>query len=283
MKSSGIFATLALALWLQPGDAVVADDGTREAFRVCADGNYMPMSNREFEGYENRIAELLAKSLSLPVEYYWFPQRLGFIRNTLRKKDPGASNYRCDVVMGVPTRYELTITTKAYMRSTYALVYIAGRGFDDIKSQEDLINLDAERKSSLKIGTHERNPGVQLLAENRMLPQLVPYVAQGGDPNVAPAQRERDDLVAGKLDMAILWGPLAAQLRNTSDETVVVIPLRSTPTIRFHYPFSLGVRHPDRDWRDQLDQLLESNRDEIADILAQYGIPLTDEDGVPLN
>ena len=156
------------------------DKQAREAFRVCADGNYMPMSNQALEGYENQIAKLLADELDLEVEYYWFPQRLGFIRNTLRKKDANGQ-YFCDVVMGVPDGYELTITTQPYMQSTYALVYVKGGGFDDIKTQQDFLDLAPERKADLKIGAHERNPGVQLMAENGMFTQLVPYVAQGGD------------------------------------------------------------------------------------------------------
>ena len=261
--------------------SVVADDdnSVRTAFRVCADGNYMPMSNRAQEGYENQIARLLANELNLDVEYYWFPQRLGFIRNTLRKKDPSNGQYLCDVVMGVPDGYELTITTQPYMQSTYALVYLKGQGFDDVKTQSDFLNLAPERKASLKIGAHERNPGVQLMAENQMFTQLVPYVAQGGDPDIAPAQQERDDLLAGKIDMAILWGPLAAQLKNSSDREIAIVALESTPSVKFHYPFSLGVRHPDRDWRDQLKELVASKQKEIDQILRDFGIPLVDENG----
>ena len=254
------------------------DEQAREAFKVCADGNYMPMSNQALEGYENQIAKLLADELDLEVEYYWFPQRLGFIRNTLRKKD-ASGQYFCDVVMGVPDGYELTITTQPYMQSTYALVYVKGEGFDDIKTQQDFLDLAPERKADLKVGAHERNPGVQLMAENGMYTQLVPYVAQGGDPDVAPAQQERDDLLAGKIDMAILWGPLAAQLRNSSDKEVVVVALESTPSVRFHYPFSIGVRHPDRDWRDQLKGLVDSKQAEIEGILDAFGIPLVDDNG----
>lgn len=259
------------------------DKSARDAFRVCADGNYMPMSNREQEGYENQIASLLADELGLQVEYYWFPQRLGFIRNTLRKKDPSSGKYFCDVVMGVPDGYELTITTQPYMQSTYALVFLKGQGFDDIQTQDDFLNLPAERKSSLRIGAHERNPGVQLMAENDMFTQLVPYVAQGGDPDVAPAQQERDDLLDGKIDMAILWGPLAAQLRNSSDVDVAVVALESTPTVRFHYPFSMGVRHPDREWRDQLKELIAVKQPQIDKILGEFGIPLVDENGRLIN
>jgi len=266
--------------------SIVADDNdklARDAFRVCADGNYMPMSNRAQEGYENKIASLLADELDLDVEYYWFPQRLGFIRNTLRKKDPSSGKHLCDVVMGVPDGYELTITTQPYMQSTYALVYLKGQGFDDVQTQSDFLNLSVERKASLRIGAHERNPGVQLMAENEMFTQLVPYVAQGGDPDVAPAQQERDDLLAGKIDMAILWGPLAAQLRNSSEKEIAVVALESTPTVRFHYPFSMGVRHPDRDWRDQLKTLIASKQPEINKILGEFGIPLVDEKGKLIN
>ena len=181
--------------------------------------------------------------------------------------------------MGVPFRYELTITTESYMQSTYALAYVAGTGFDDIKTQKDFLAIDDARKQKLKIGTHERNPGVQLLAQYNMYEQLVPYIAQLGDPDVGPGQLESEDLVAGKIDMAILWGPLAAHLKNSSDKDIRIVPLESTPGMKFHFPFAMGVRHPDKAWRDRLDEVLARKQDDISQILREYGIPLVDENG----
>ena len=102
-------------------------------FKVCADPNNPPYSDKRAEGFENKIAELLAKQLGKKVEYFWFPQRMGFIRNTLKAQLADSGEFRCDVIIGYPTGADMAATTKPYYRSTYTLVYVKKRGFDDIK------------------------------------------------------------------------------------------------------------------------------------------------------
>ena len=178
-----------------------------ESFRVCADPHYLPWSNDQLEGIENRIAALLAKQLGQTVEYTWFPQRMGFIRNTLRSQDESGA-YPCDVVMGLPAGFELALTSEPYYHSTYALVYIAGRGLDSVDSPEDLLELDAERRSKLRFGLAERNPGTLWLAKYGMLDRLtVAYASQQGDPNVRPGQFEQADLLEGTIDATFHVGP----------------------------------------------------------------------------
>ena len=87
-------------------------DGADKVLRVCADPNNMPLSNQKQEGYENKIADLLAKELGWKLEYTWFPQRMGFIRNTLRARDPNSDVYKCDLVIGWATGAEMAATTK---------------------------------------------------------------------------------------------------------------------------------------------------------------------------
>jgi hypothetical protein len=128
--------TVAIAFALAAGVAGAQDTPEpRKALRVCQDPNNLPFSNLKGEGYENRIAELFARDLKLPVKYYSFPQRLAFIRNTLRYKLPG-EDYPCDVVMGVPAGFDQVSATKPYYRSTYALVYARGRSLDGVKTSE---------------------------------------------------------------------------------------------------------------------------------------------------
>ncbi|MCB1754040.1 MAG: quinoprotein dehydrogenase-associated putative ABC transporter substrate-binding protein [Gammaproteobacteria bacterium] len=268
-----ILSGLVLVLLAAP---VYAEGGDDRAFKVCADGNYMPMSNRKLEGFENKVAQLFADQLGMELKYYWFPQRLGFIRNTLRKKDD-AGNSLCDVVIGVPAGYELVKPTKPWYRSTYALVYVKGQGFDDIGSAADILALNPERRGKIRFGMHERNPGVRWLADNNMLDQLVPYVAQLGDPNVRPGEQESEDLLNGKIDMAVLWGPLAGELKRiTKDKEIAILPIESDRQkgLVMDYAIAMGVHFPNGEMADQLNQLIEANRDQIKSILAQYNVPL---------
>ena len=188
----------------------------RTAFKVCADPHYLPWSNRAGEGYENRIASLLAGALNLPVEYTWFPQRMGFIRNTLRSRGADGE-YKCDVVMGLPAGFELAITTEPYYHSTYALVYVKGRGLDDVESAEDLLVLEPARRDKIRFGLAERNPGTIWLAKHAMLDQIeIAYASQHGNPEVHPGQLEQEDLLAGEIDATIMWGPIAGHFARSN-------------------------------------------------------------------
>ena len=258
---------------------VVADE-ERSAFKVCADPHYLPWSNEEEEGYENRIAALLAGELGLPVEYTWFPQRMGFIRNTLRARgDDG--EYKCDVVMGLPAGYELAITTAPYYYSTYALVYVKGRGLDDIRSAADLLALDSARRDQLRFGLAERNPGTVWLAKHGLLDLLtVAYASQHGNPEVQPGQIEREDLLAGNIDVTIMWGPIAGYFATSNPDTpIAVIPMSSEPGVHLHFGISAGVRFGQGERKKELQGLLEKNADTIDAILREYGVPLVDENG----
>ncbi len=258
-----------------------ADD--RTAFRVCADPNYLPWSDRDRSGFENEIAALLADSLGLPVEYTWFPQRMGFIRNTLRARGEDG-RYRCDVVMGVPTGFELAVTTRPYYRSTYALVYVKGRGLDDVSSAEDLIALEPARRDQLRFGLAERNPGTVWLAKHGMLEQIhTAYASQHGDPDVRPGELEQRDLLEGKIDATVMWGPIAGFFARTNpDVPVAVIPMKSEPGVRLHFGVSAAVRFGQAAQKEELQRLLDERATAIDEILRRHGVPLVDENGHPI-
>ncbi len=260
--------------------AVPAAD--RTAFKVCADPHYPPFSTENKDGIENRLADILAGDLGLPVTYTWFPARIGFIRNTLRAEDPSGEGYKCDVAMSVPEDYELTITTKPYYTSTYALVYVRGRKLDDVKQGSDLINLPADRKAGLKVGMNERDPGTLWFAKYEMFEQIHGYQAQTGSLDYYPGRQLAEDLFDERIDAGVLWGPIAGHAKRLGEARgleVVVIPLHSEPGVRFHYSISLGTRHPDDDWRDQLDELLEKHKDKIRALLQDFAVPLVNPDG----
>ena len=148
------------ALSVASAGPVLAQDkpAERKAFRVCQDPNNLPFSNVKGEGIENKIAEVFAKELGLPVEYFSFPQRLAFVRNTLRYRLPG-EEFRCDIMMGIPVGYDQVSVTKPYNRSTCALVFLKGKGMDQIGSTEDFLKMDSARLKSLRIGVYDRSPG----------------------------------------------------------------------------------------------------------------------------
>ena len=255
----------------------------RTAFKVCADPHYLPWSNERGEGYENRIASLLAGALDLPVEYTWFPQRMGFIRNTLRARGADGE-YKCDVVMGLPTGFELAITTEPYYHSTYALVYVRGRGLDDVESAADLLALEPSRRGKIRFGLAERNPGTIWLARHGLLDQIeIAYASQHGDPELHPGQLEQNDLLAGKIDVTIMWGPIAGYFaRGQADAPIAVIPMTSEPGVRMHFGISAGVRFGQKAQKEELQKLLDDNADAIDAVLREHGVPLVDADGALL-
>lgn len=252
-----------------------------QAFKVCADPNNPPLSDQKSQGLENKIAELFAKDLGQKLEYTWFPQRLGFIRSTLKAKLPDSEEYKCDVVMGVPTGYELTATTKPYYRSTYALVYAKGKGLDDIKAPADLDKLPADKKSKLRIAMFDGAPGTTWLLNHKLVDQGVPYQTMTGDASVNTAQILEKDFQAGKIDMVIIWGPIAGYLAS-HNPSLTLIPMKSEAGLKFDFPMSMGVRIPDKDRKAQLEGLIDKHAGEIQAVLREFKVPLVDEKGEPV-
>jgi quinoprotein dehydrogenase-associated probable ABC transporter substrate-binding protein len=269
----------ACALSLLAGAGLAQDQPAppRKAFRVCQDPNNLPFSNVKGEGIENKIAEVFGKALGLPVTYYSFPQRLAFIRNTLRYKLPG-QDYPCDIVMGVPAGYDQVSVTKPYYRSTYALVFPKGKGLDGVKSNEDFLKLDPAKLKSLRIGVYDRSPASLWLGKHRLEDQGVPYQIMNADPNQYPGEIIEKDLAAGKIDAAIVWGPIAGFFaKRVKSPELAVVPLKSEPGIKFDYEMAMGVRYGEREWKQQIEKLIDSHKGEIEAILKEYGVPLVDE------
>lgn len=265
------------ALCALPAIAMAQDrPATRQALRVCQDPNNLPFSNVKGEGIENKIAELFGKALGLPVTYYSFPQRLAFIRNTLKFKLPG-EDYPCDIVIGVPAGYDQVSVTKPYYRSTYALVFPKGKGMDQVASAEDFLKLDAAVLSRLRIGIYDRSPASDWLNKHNLVAQGVPYKIMNPDPNQYPGEIIEKDLAAGKLDVAIVWGPIAGYFaQRVKTPALAVVPLKSEPGVKFDYQMAMGVRYGEREWKQQIEGLIESKRAEILAILKAYGVPIVD-------
>lgn len=247
-----------------------------KVLRVCQDPNNMPMSKQDESGYENKIAALFAKKLGWKLEHTWYPQRMGFTRATLTAKEPNSDHYKCDVVTGVSPGFERGIPTKPYMASTYALVYVKGKGLDHIKKPEDIVTLDQQTLSKIKIGAFSGTPPVNWLLTHSLLERMVPYQLQTGDPEQYPGQVIEHDLASGKIDIAIAWGPIAAYYAKHGDGGVPMTVVPFEPKIGHHqfaFNIAMGVRHDSKKLRNTLNELIDSSGPEIAAILKEYDVP----------
>lgn len=259
--------------------AVTFSVSAEEKFKVCADPLNPPYSTKNKDGFENKIAELFAKELGQAVEYTWFPQRIGFIRNTLtaslKDSDVDSQEFKCDVIMGVPAGYDLTLTTAPYYQSTYVLLIAKGRGWDDIKDASQLASLPLQRQEALKIAMFDRGPGTTWLQKNGLLGKGIPYQGMTGDDKNNVAMQIEKDLKAGEIDMVILWGPMAGYVISQSPKNrYMMIPMKSTPGMKFDFAMAMGVRNGDKARKETLDKLIAANANKIKSIIAGYNIPL---------
>lgn len=279
VKAAGLVAVLLAAVSPARGDDGL--EGVR-AFRVCEDPNNLPFSNQAQEGIENRIAKILAGAMNLPLEHFWYPQRVNFVRNTLRYKLPGDAEYRCDVMMGVPAGFDQVATTRPYYHSTYALVYVNGRKLDGVSTGAEFIAKASAAKDDITIGLYDRSPASQWVTRHRLNEQSIPYRILNADPEHYPGQIIEKDLMAGKIDAAIVWGPIAGFFaKRAAAPGLTVIPLQSEPGVKFDFGMAMGVRHGEPAWRDAIQAQLDARAPEIEAVLREFGVPLVDESGKP--
>ncbi len=253
------------------------------SLKVCADPDNLPLSDRSGAGYENKIAEALARDLGRKLEYMWFPQRMGFVRQTLRAQDDVTHEFKCDLIIGVPKGYELTATTQPYMRSIYALVAPGKDEYRKLKSAEDLLSLPHDKLSKLRFGVFARTPPTDWLLKNGLVGQAHFYAQQSGDPTEHPANIIERDLAAGDIDVALVWGPIAGFLanRHQGGDAWLSIPFRPDPAIQFDYEMSMGVRFGEKEWQATLDKWIASHRDDIRTVLTDFRVPLLEPASPP--
>jgi mxaJ protein len=229
--------------------------------RVCADPDNLPYSNQQQQGFENKIAALIARDLHADVGYFWFPQRRGFVRNTLKA---GV----CDCVVGVPANYGLTAPTQPYYRSSYVFVSRRDRRLG-------LTSLDDPRLRTWKVGVqmigndHVNSPPAHALANRGAVANIVGYMVY--DPRAIV-----DAVADGDVDVAIVWGPQAgyfARQERVPLELTPVSPQIDLPFLPFVFDISMGVRRGDNALRDELDRAIERRHGDIEKILDQYGVP----------
>jgi mxaJ protein len=263
-----ITLTIAAAMLLAASSAFGAD---AKPFRVCADPENLPFSNQRTEGFENRIAELIAKDLGASVSYIWWGQRRGFIRNTMNAT---LEQGRCDVMIGAPAGYDLVRTTRPYYRSTYVFVYRKDRGFQ-------LKTLDDPILKKIKIGVHvlgedySNPPPVHELAKRGIVANVVGFDTFYSAQN--PPSSIVDAVAGGKIDAAIVWGPAAGYFVLHQKVPLAMVPIPSGKTdLPFAFDISMGVKRGDDALFDRVERALDRRRAEITTILKDYGVPLLD-------
>jgi quinoprotein dehydrogenase-associated probable ABC transporter substrate-binding protein len=277
-----LVSRLAVVVALGMGSGTVAAQATRTAFRPCIDPSNLPFANEKGEGFENRIAELFAGKLGLPVQNYALPQRMNFIRNTLRYRLPG-QDFRCDIVMSVPAHYDQASATAPYYRSTYVLVYPKGKGLDQVRTGSDLFALPPDLRNKLTIGIYDKSPASAWLVKHGMEAQAKPYQMLSPDPDQYPGSIIDKDLAQGKIDAAIVWGPIGSYYAmRTTNVALTVIPLKSEPGVKFDYEIAMGVRYGEPEWKATVEKLIAQNQVAITAILREYGVPLVNERGEPI-
>ena len=256
-----------------------------EKFKVCADPLNPPYSDKAQTGFENKIAALFAKSQGQELEYFWFPQRIGFIRNSLNAfADDNAvesKDFKCDIVMGMPAGSDMVLTTQPYYHSTYVLLIAKGRGWDNIQTAEQLAQLPPAQQAKLKIAMFDRGAGTDWLQKHDLLDQGIPYQSMTGDSENNVAMQIEQDLKAKKIDMVMLWGVLAGYVVSQNPNGYTVIPLKSETGLKVDYQMTMGVRKNDKARQEQLDKLITEKSADITAILSHYHIPLLPIEALP--
>jgi len=237
----------------------------RTALRVCADPANLPFSNDKGEGFENKIAGIVAAELKVPVEYTWFPQATGFIRQTLFAK-------RCDVVIGYAQGDDLVLNTNPYYRSTYTLVYGRSSGLDGVDDLAD------PRLKDRRIGVVAGTPPSTVMARFGLIQRAKPYPLMVDRRYDSPGERMIADIRSGDIDAGVLWGPIAGYFAAKGGDKLMVVPLvKEVGGPRMAYRITFGVRNLEDDWKRELNALIAKRQGDIDAVLLEFGVPLLDE------
>ncbi len=251
-------------------------DGRRPVLTVCADPNNMPFSSRAGNGFENRIAQLVAHDLSMRIRYVWWAQRRGFVRNTLKAA-------KCDLWPGIAQGVDNVVTTRPYYRSTYVFVTRKSAGLSGL-------TLDDPRLHSLSIGVQMigndamNTPPAHAIARRGVIRNVRGFMVYGnyGRPN--PPARIVQAVATGDVDVAMVWGPLAGYFASHSS-----VPLRLEPVTPaldgglwpMTYDIAMGVRRNEPRLRQQIEHILTGRKPQIDAILREFNVPELPLDGKP--
>lgn len=266
---------LALALLLISAGARPAlaqslpDLVTTDTLRVCGDPGNMPFSQRKEDGFENKIAAIIADELKVKIRYYWLTQGPGFVRNTL-------GTGLCDIIIGSAAGGELVQHSNPYYRSAYTLVTRQGE-FDGV------VRLDDPKLKGRAIGVIGGTPPVNRMGEVGLVSTMKAYAPYQLDParkHQTVSAEVITDLAEKRIDAAILWGPAAGWLARQSGVPMSVVPLLQEPDRPpLTFRIALGVRMEENDWKRTLNTILRKRRADIEAVLRAYDVPLLEEEG----
>ncbi|BDU16419.1 quinoprotein dehydrogenase-associated putative ABC transporter substrate-binding protein [Lysobacter auxotrophicus] len=241
--------------------------GARE-LRVCADPNNLPFSNAQREGFENAIVEVIARDLGADVEYIWWAQRRGALRNTLNAG-------KCDVVPGIASSMEMLATTRPYYRGTYMFVARRDSPWRAVATFDDPQLRDATIGVQLVGDDGANTPPAHSLARRGMVANVRGFTVYGDYARPDPQAAIVDAVADGRVDIAVVWGPTAGYYAARHGDALQLVPVQpwlDGPLWPMTFDISLGVRRDDRELRRELDRALERNAAEIAAILARFHV-----------
>jgi len=255
---------------LYPAAAETDREGRNTAYlSVCGDPNNLPFSNDRMEGFENRIAQIIADALNRPLHYRWWPQSVGFVRNTLQMR-------LCDLVMGITSVNEMVQNSNPYYRSVYSLVQRA-----DETPRIDTLSDPALK--SLRIGVVAGTPPATLIARYGLMGQTQPYLRTVDTRHHTPATQAVRDVAAGKIDVAVIWGPIAGYSAAQQDPPLQVLPLPAmVDGVNLAFNVSMGLRHRESRWKHEINTLIEQLGPQLQQVLLDYRVPLLDNKDQPI-
>ncbi|MFG1401374.1 substrate-binding domain-containing protein [Xanthobacter sediminis] len=266
LGTAGLAAILLLSSTGAQGQTIPSSVSA-DALRVCADPANMPFTSREGEGFENRIAAIVADELKVPVRYYYMPQGPGFVRNSLGKR-------LCDVVIGYAAGADPVLHTNPYYQSVYVLVVKAGGPLDGVAALSD------PRLKGARLGLVAGTPPADHLLALGLIGSARTYSLLVDRRFDSPPEEMLADLAKGDLDGAILWGPSAGYFAGHAGAPLKVVPLlHEAERPPLAYRITMGVRPTDHAWKQTLNQVLRKRAADIDAVLLDYGVPLLDDDG----
>jgi quinoprotein dehydrogenase-associated probable ABC transporter substrate-binding protein len=234
---------------------------SRDRLRVCAAPADLPFSNRAKQGFENKIATIVADDLKLPLHYFWMPQGPGFVRATLGED-------MCDLIVGYAADADIVDHSNPYYASTYVLVSRAGSGLDKVES------LDDPRLASVRLGVIAATPPADHLLRLGLVDKARTYALLVDRRYASPAEEALHDVETGAIDAAILWGPIGGYFAKKAETPLSVTPLISDKRPSLAFRIAFGLRRGELEWKHQLNDVLRRRKADIESVLREYGVPL---------
>ena len=251
--------------------ALLLGSCAQRTLTACADPNNLPFSNRAGQGFENKLAEMIARELHAKLAYVWWAQRRGYVRNTLNEQ-------KCDFWPGIGSNVEMAATSRPYYRSTYVFVT---RAKDNVNG----LTLDDPRLHKLKIGVQmvgddaNNTPPAHALTRRGIVSNVRGYTLYGDYSKPNPPSQIVDAVERGDIDVALVWSPLAGYFAAKSP-----VPLRLEPVTPWmdamewpmQFDVSVGVRKDDQQLLKDIDRVLAARSGEVRRLLADYHVPVVE-------